>query len=281
VATFALTLALSWGLAVLMHWWPRLPPRWRWLASITASAAGIVFVVLGTAAEGQREAATTSVVVLGPATVTATASASASLYYYVLTAVCLLLGFTGLAFGEPLARWLSSRWALSAVLVAWLVTVIRFLLEKTASPALLTQVVGITWMAPIAGAYFATCLRDAGRGPRDLLRPLVAYAFAARGFVVLVAVVATRLGLGTHYDVSPLVRLSLTLTGSVHTFESGSWSQLLWLSIVPQLVVWPLYTVAAGVAGGLIAWRWLPRRTPRRAPADLSPEALASSRSRG
>ena len=53
-------------------------------------------------AEGLRESALTSVVLVGPATLTATASASASLYYYVLTGVCLLLGFAGLAFGEPL-----------------------------------------------------------------------------------------------------------------------------------------------------------------------------------
>jgi hypothetical protein len=264
-----------------MHWWPRLPARWRRLASITASAAGIVFVVLGTAAEGLREAATTSVVVIGPATVTATASASASLYYYVLTVVCLLLGFAGLAFGEPLARWLSSRWVLSATLVAWLVTVIRFLLEKTASPALLTQAVGITWMAPVAGAYFAACLRSAGRRPRDLVRPLVVYALAARGFIMLVALAATRLHLGTHYDVSPLVQVSLGPTGTVFSFVSGSWSQIFWLSVVPQLIVWPLYTVAAGLVGGLLLWRWLPQRTLRRVPADLSPEALASSRGRG
>jgi hypothetical protein len=275
-----LTGALSWALAVLMHWWPRLPSRWRRLASIAASAAGIVFVVLGTAAEGQREAATTALVVLGPSAVTATASASASLHYYVLTVVCLLLGFTGLVFGEPLARWLRPRFVLSAVLVAWLVTVIRFLLEKTASPALLTQAVGITWMAPVAGAYFATCLRGEGRGPRDLLRPLAVYAFAARGFVILVAVVASRLHLGTHYDVSPLVRVTLALTGSVYTFEGGSWTQLLWLSVVPQVVVSPLYTVAAGLAGGMLVWRWVPTGTLRRPPMDLSPEALASSRGR-
>jgi hypothetical protein len=281
VATLALTIALSWALAVLMHWWPRLPTRWRRLAAIATSAAGIVFIVLGTAAEGQREAATTSMVLLGPATVTATASASASLHYYVLTVVCLLLGFTGLVFGEPLASWLRPRWVLSAVLVAWLVTVIRFLLEKTASPALLTQAVGITWMAPVAGAYFATALRGVGGGPRDLLRPLVAYAFAARGFVLLVAIVATRLHLGSHYDVSPVVRLTLALSGASQTFESGSWVQLFWLSVLPQLVVWPLYTVAAGLAGALIAWRWIPTRTPRRVPPDLSPEALASSRGRG
>ena len=279
MATFALTVALSWALGILMHWWPRFPTSGRRWLSVATSAAGIVFLVAGTAAEGLRETETTSMVVLGPVYVTETASASASLHYYVLTAVCLLLGFAGLVFGEPLSRWLSRHWVLSAASVAWLITVIRFLLERTASPPLLTQVVGVTWMAPVAGAWFATSLRDEGRALRSALRPLVTYAYLVRGFVVLVAVVATRLQLGTHYDVSPLAQVNLGLAGGVLTFQSGSWSQILWLSVVPQLVVWPIFTVAAGLAGGAVVWPWLPRRTPLRRPAV--PDDVVSSRERG
>jgi hypothetical protein len=276
---FALTVALSWALGILMHWWPRFPVSGRRGLSVATSAAGIAFLVAGTAAEGLRETETTSMVVLGPVYVTATASASASLHYYVLTAVCLLLGFAGLVFGEPLSRWLSRHWVLSAALVAWLITVLRFLLERTASPPLLTQVVGVTWMAPVAGAWFATSLRDEGRALRSALRPLVTYAYLVRGFVVLVAVVATRLHLGTHYDVSSLVQVNLGLAGGVFTFPSGSWSQILWLSVVPQLVVWPIFTVAAGLAGGAVVGPWLSRRTPPRRPAG--PDAVVSSRERG
>ncbi len=279
MATFALTVALSWALGILMHWWPRLPARRRrWLA-VATSAAGIAFLVAGTAAEGLRETETTSMVVVGPAYVTATASASASLHYYVLTAVCLLLGFSGLVFGEPLSRRLSQHWILSAAAVAWLITVIRFLLERTAGPPLLTQVVGVTWMAPVAGAWFASTLRAEGGGLRSAFRPLVIYAYLVRGFVVLVAVVATRFQLGTHYDVSPLVEVTLDLAGGVLTFESGSWTQILWLSIVPQLVVWPIFTVAAGLAGGAVVWPWLPRPTPLRRPAV--PDRVVSSPERG
>ena len=279
MATFALTVALSWALGILMHWWPRLPASQRRWLSVATSAAGIAFLVAGTAAEGLRETETTSMVVLGPVYVTATASASASLHYYVLTAVCLLLGFAGLVFGEPLSRWLSRHWVLSAAAVAWLITVLRFLLERTASPHLLTQVVGVTWMAPVAGAWFATSLHGEGRALRSVLRPLVTYAYLVRGFVVLVAVVATRLQLGTHYDVSPLVQVNLGLAGGVFSFQSGSWSQILWLSVVPQLVVWPIFTVAAGLAGGAVVWSWLPRRTPLRRPA--APDVVVSSRERG
>lgn len=272
--TLALIIALSWALGALMHWWPSLPTRRRRLASLASSAAGIAFLLAGLAAEGLRETATTSMVVLGPAYLTGTASAAASLHYYVLTAVCLLLGFAGLTIGEPLARWLREHWLISAVAVAWLVTVIRFLLERSAAPPELTAVVGVTWMAPVAGAWFATCLRDGSRQPRALLAPLLAYAFLVRGFIALVAALATRLHLGTHYDVSPLVQVKLALSDSVYTFASGSAAQIFWLTLVPQLVVWPLFTVATGLAAGLLAWRWLPRRTRRR-PAPLPANVLA------
>jgi len=277
VATLALTIALSWALAGLMHFWPRFPARWRRILSIAMSAAGLAFLLAGTAAEGLRETETTSLVVLGPAYLTGTASASASLHYYVLTAVCLLLGFAGLVFGGALARWLRRHWLISAVAVAWLVTAIRFLLEKSAAPHLLTQAVGVTWMAPVAGAFYAVVLREQGARLRDLVRPLVAYAFLVRGFVALVAVLATRLELGTHYDLSPLVEFTLRLTGTQHVFAAGSWWQILWLSLVPQLLVWPVYTVAAGLLGGALAWRWTPQKSLRRGAAP-SPGSLASSR---
>jgi hypothetical protein len=274
VVNLALTIALSWALGGLMHFWPLLPGRWRRALSIATSAAGLAFLLAGTAAEGQRETETTSLVVLGPAYLTGSASASASLHYYVLTAVCLLLGFAGLAFGTPLARWLRRHWVLSAVAVAWLVTVIRFLLEKSAAPALLTQAVGVTWMAPVAGAFFAVSLRAEGRHLRDLVRPLVGYAYLVRGFVALVAVLATRFGLGTHYDYSPLVRV--TLTGTEYVFAGGSWWQILWLSLLPQLVVWPAYTLAAGLVGGTLTWRWSPLKGRPRG-AAISADTLASS----
>ena len=232
----------------------------------------------GTAAEGLRETATPSMIVLGPAYLAGTASAAASLHYYVLTAVCLLLGFAGLTLGDPLARWLREHWIISAVALAWLVTVIRFLLERSAAPPWLTAVVGVTWMAPVAGAWFATSLRDGDRHPRALLPPLVAYAYLVRGFVALVAVMATRLHLGTHYDVSSLVQVSLAMSESVYTFESGSAAQILWLTLVPQLVVWPLFTVATGLAAGLLTWRWLPRRARRRSEALPSDDVPSGSR---
>jgi hypothetical protein len=203
-------------------------------------------------AEGLRETAITSVLILGPAYHTATASASASLYYYVLTAFCLLLGFAGLAFGEMLSRWLSPRLLASSVAVAWLVTAVRFLLEKSAAPEPLVQAMGVTWFAPVAGAYFATGLGPGRPGLRPLVRALLAYAFLVRGLVAAVGIVATRLGLGTHYDVSALTSVPVALTGSVYAFAPGGWGQVFWLVLVPQLVVWPVFTVATGLLGGAV-----------------------------
>jgi hypothetical protein len=257
VATLLLTITLAWVIAAPMHWWPRLPPAWRLRLSVATSAAGVGFLVAAVQAEGRRESPLTSVILVGPTTLTATASASASLYYYVLTAVCLFLGFTGLAFGEALSRWLAPRALLGSVAVAWLVTVVRFLLEKSAAPGLLVQAIGVTWLAPVAGAYLATAGPAAPPAGRPLLRALLSYAILVRGFVALVGVVATRFGLGSHYDVSGLTFVPVALTGDTYSFVPGTWRQTFWLILAPQALVWPVFTVLAGTAGGAVA-RFLP-----------------------
>jgi hypothetical protein len=268
VATLPLTLVLAWALAAPMHWWPRLAAAWRLRLSVATSAAGIAFLVAAVQAEGRRESALTSVVLVGPTTLIATASASASLYYYVLTAVCLLLGFTGLAFGEGLSRWLAPRPLLSCVAVAWLVTVVRFLLEKSAAPPLLTQSVGVTWLAPVAGACLATAVTAAPLRGGALLRALVLYALLVRGFVALVGVVATHFGLGSHYDVSGLTFVAVALTGDTYSFVPGTWRQIGWLVLAPQAMVWPAFTVVAGMAGAALA-----RHRPA-APGSAAPRPL-------
>lgn len=267
MTTFASTLVAAWALGALLHWWPRFPAAWRRRLSVAVSAAGLAFLVAALESEGLRESATTAVVLLGPAAFTATASASASLYYYVLTALCLLLGFAGIALGEPLSRWLEQRWLLSAVAVAWLVTVARFLLEKSAAPAALIQTVGVTPMAPVAGAYFAACLWGERPGRGSLLRSLVAYAFLVRAFVALVGIVATLRGLGTHYDVSALTSISPALLGQEYAFVARSARQILWLTLLPQLVVLPVFTVGAGLFGGGVARLVLAARRGARAAA--------------
>jgi hypothetical protein len=267
-----LTVALATAIAVPMHWWPRLAAGHRRRLSIATSLAGLGFLVAALRSEGLRESALTSIVLVGPATLTARASASASLYYYVLTGFCLGMGFTGLIFSDWLARWLKPRPLLSTVAVAWLVTLVRILLEKSAAPAVLVDAVGVTWLAPVAGAYLATALRPE-RGASALVPDLLRYAFLVRGFVALVGVLATRLGAGTHYDVSPLTEVGVALSGETWTFAAGSWEQLLWLTLLPQLLIWPAFTVLAGLVAGagllFVLSRWV---ETDRLPATNAPE---------
>lgn len=257
MASLLLTAAVALALALPMHWWPLLRTAQRRKLSIATSLAGLGFLVAALRSEGLRETALTSLVLVGPATLTARASASASLYYYVLTGVCLLLGFAGLILADPLARWLRPRPLLSSVAVAWLVTLVRLLLEKSAAPALLVDAVGVTWLAPVAGAYLALHARGEGAGATGLLQQLLRYAFLVRGFVALVGIVATRLALGTHYDVSPLTQVEVAFPGGPWRFEPGSVSQLFWLTLLPQLVIWPAFTVLTGLAAAGLA-RLLP-----------------------
>lgn len=257
-----LKLLVIWIIGAALLAWGRLPAVWRWRLALVASATGVVFLVLGMNSEGLRDAPTMSVVLLGQPYVTGHVSASASLPYYLVSAVCLLLGSLGLAVGDDLAALLRQRWFLTAVGVSVLVTALRFLLEKVAAPAAWTQAVGIVWLAPLVGAYFSLSLREEGQGTGALLRALVAYAFSIRGTVAALMLVATLLQLGSHYDLSPLVRVSIPWSRRVREFEAGSASQILNLGIVPQLVVWTCYTVVAGLLGAALGRVLLHRGGP-------------------
>ena len=258
MTTLLLTVALAATLAVPMHWWPRLAAPHRRRLSIATSLAGLGFLVAALRSEGQRDTALRSLVLVGPATATAHASATASLYYYVLTGVCLLLGFTGLIASDSLARWLRPRPLLSTAAVAWLVTLVRALLEKSAAPSVLVDAVGVTWLAPFAGAYLALALERRRIGAAALWPELLRYAYLVRVVVAAVGVTATRLGAGTHYDVSPLTEVAVAFSDRTWVFEAGSWTQLFWLTLLPQLLIWPVFTVLVGMAGAALAFALVP-----------------------
>jgi hypothetical protein len=268
VTTLLLTVALAATLAVPMHWWPRLAAPHRRRLSIATSLAGLGFLVAALRSEGQRDTALRSLVLVGPATATAHASATASLYYYVLTGFCLLLGFTGLIASDPLARWLRPRALLSTVAVAWLVTLVRALLEKSAAPSVLVDAVGVTWLAPVAAAYLALALEPRRSGAAALWPELLRYAYLVRVVVAAVGVTATRLGAGTHYDVSPLTEVAVAFSDRTWVFEAGSWTQLFWLTLLPQLLIWPAFTVLVGMAGAAVAFALVP------ADVATAPEAV-------
>ena len=237
-----------WATAGVLLAWGLLPARFRLALSLTVSGAGLVFLVLATSTEGFRETQSTTVFLVGPPQVTGLASASASLPYYVLTALCLLLGTLGVVASDAAVRLIARRFLAWAVAVSLLVIVVRFLLEKAAAPADWARAFGIFWLPPVVGAWLYIRGRAEGAGNRRLAAWLLAYALLVRGFVAAAYVVATRFRLGSHFDLSAITWAEGPW-GKVYHFEPGSFTQLLSLVFVPQLLVWPLFTMVAGLLG--------------------------------
>ena len=69
------------------------------------------------------------------------------------------------------------------------------------------SLVGISWLIPVFGIYFAWVLAKRGEGPerpwKSLGIALLAYAFAARVPVAILMIFAIFGHWGTHYDVPP------------------------------------------------------------------------------
>jgi hypothetical protein len=238
----------------VLLWWPRLSGPWRRTLALATSAAGLVFLILALNSQGLRESASTAVFLVGRPYVTEHVSASASLPYYVATALCLLLGTAGLALSEDAVRVLRERWLATAIALSLAVTAARFWLEKVAAPPALCWAVGVTWLAPVVGAVFAFNLRREGKdGLAALALALLFYGFAVRAAVAALMVAASTQRLGSHYDVSALVRVRNPFTGSLYTFVPGSFNQVWTVGVIPQLAVWPLYTVLTGLLGAALA----------------------------
>jgi hypothetical protein len=260
----------TWGIAFALLSWDRLPGGVRRFLSILASAAGVAFLVAAINTEGVRESPTLSVFLLGTPHVTRQVSASASLPLYVATGVCLLIGTAGLAVPDDVTRRAGRRYLLNAIGLSVGVTLLRFTLEKVAAPLAWTHAVGITWLIPLVGVFFALQLHAEGRGVAALAATLLAYALPVRAFVFALMVVATGFRLGSHYDVSSDTAVRSPFSGEIYSFEPGSASQLVTLGLVPQLVVWPIVTLVVGVLlGGLSLWllRLVPGRSVASAPS--------------
>jgi hypothetical protein len=260
--TRLLSLLGTWALGATLLWWPRLSGAWRRKLAVLSSTAGLLCLILAMNSEGFRESPTMAVFLVGAPYVTERASASASLPYYLLTGICLLLGVAGLGVGDELAQGLSRHWLATAVGLSVGITALRFLLEKAAAPSW-TQVVGVTGLAPLVGAYFAVCLRSEAKGMRSLLGALLVYAVSVRGAIAALMILATTLRLGSHYDISPLTIVRNPFTERLHYFEPGSLAQIVNVVLIPQLLVWPLYTLLTGLlAAWLISTVWGSPRLP-------------------
>jgi hypothetical protein len=272
-----LTALVVWSAAALILGWGRLSDTWRRTLALLSSAGGLVALMIALGAHGQREALTTGQFLLGGAYVTGHASASASLRYYVVTAVCLLVGTLGLALPDEAARRLDRHWVANAIGLSAGVTALRFALEKVAAPMSWTHPVGITWLAPVVGAVFWHRARENGKSLRAVTGWLFAYALGARGTVALLMVIASVLRLGSHYDLSAVTWVKSW--GRSFTFDAGSLHQILYLGVLPQLTFWVCYTVVAGLvgAGAAAALSWARRSSrdgllPTEQPAPVTRE---------
>lgn len=231
--------------------WSQLPGRWRRVLALLLSALGLTFLIVAVNTEGLHESNTTAVFLMGTPYLTQQASALASLPYYVLTGICLLLGTLALAAGDDVAHALAKHWIATAIGLGIIVSMARFALEKAAAGAGITTVFGVTWLAPVVGAYFHYMLKEEPNRWGALLRSLGAYGLLSRVFVVGLYCAATTLHLGTHYDISS-VSLVRSPWGHVFRFEPGGLEEIVYLVLVPQVLVWPTYTVLAGLLGAVV-----------------------------
>jgi hypothetical protein len=111
------------------------------------------------------------------------------------------------------------------------------------------------------GAYFAVCLRSEAKGLRSVLGALLVYAVSVRGALAAFMILATTRRLGSHYDISPMTIVRNPFTGVLYTFEPGSLAQIVNVVLIPQLLVWPLYTLLTGLLGAWLisnVWRGSP-----------------------
>ncbi len=264
------SVAAVWAFATALLFWGRMPGPWRRTLAVLTNAAGLVFLIFAVTSEGLRESPTVTAFLLGTPYVTQSSAASASLPYYVLTGVCLLLGTLGLAVRDDDAARLWQHWMATAIGLSLTVTVLRFVLEKVAAPPSWTYAVGIVWLGPLVGAYFALNARAEGKGFGDLLRALAVYALAVRGFVAALVAVASTLHVGTHYDVTRLTKVRFPFSERVHEFAAASFDQVLYVGVLPQLLFWPLFTLVTGLVGAVIVLL-LTSRQPSPAGSFASP----------
>jgi hypothetical protein len=105
-------------------------------------------------------------------------------------------------------------------------------------------IIGISWLPPILGIYFALKLADfSGKLWRNLFKTLFLYGLAARIPVIIIMGLAIYGNWGTHYDAfSPGSMAQATLAAKF--WRGGVMIQLIW-----WVLIW---TVGSGMVTGLI-----------------------------
>ena len=115
--------------------------------------------------------------------------------------------------------------------------------------------IGISWLPPFLGIYFAHKLIGAsGKLWRNLFKTLLLYGLAARIPVIIIMGLAIYGNWGTHYDAfAPGVLTEATRTAKF--LRGGVFIQLFW-----WLIIW---TVGSGMLTGLITAFIRSRRSPK------------------
>lgn len=132
-----------------------------------------------------------------------------------------------LIFVPALVSLIVTLWRLTGELLQWSA---RFYNPEAGGSG---AIVGITWLAPVFGIYFALHLTRTGQ------KTLLAYGLAARLPVILIMALAIQGGWGTHYDARP---------GGFP--EMGWHAAFLWLGFFPQLLFWVSFTIVIGAFFG-------------------------------
>jgi hypothetical protein len=108
--------------------------------------------------------------------------------------------------------------------------------------------IGISWLPPIFGIYFARKLMGTpGKLWRKLLKTLFLYGLAARIPVILIMGFAIFGNWGTHYDAFPPGSLAAA-SPAMKFLKGGVAIQLIW-----WVIIW---TIGSGMVTGLIASRF-------------------------
>jgi hypothetical protein len=138
------------------------------------------------------------------------------------------------------------------------ITLLRLLAEFMNLPSWLANknvggfgaIIGISWLPPILGVYFARKLRDiSGKLWWNLFKTLLLYGLAARIPVILIMGVAICGNWHTHYNAFA--------SGLAHATPMA---QFVHGAVMPQLIWWILiWTLGTGMLTGLVASLFWPR----------------------
>lgn len=137
----------------------------------------------------------------------------------------------------------------------------RLALTKSAAPEALTWAVGLTLPTALILPFFGGWCGARGLTFRRFALALLYLALAQRTLLVAWSYFATTGHLGTHLDMSSMTEITMPVFGA-HDFTTPgdhATSQWFWTVALPQLTLWIVTTVVAGLALGAPAF-FLSRR---------------------